>query len=214
MPEKKVSIIIPYNKDRGWLRDAIKSVKKQRYDNIELIESRSNHNVSYNLNRGIEKSSGDFIKYLCDDDMLAPDSIAHSVQTLLDNPDAGFMHGRAINFWPDGKTEEYVPKYTTPTARQILKHNIIHGGTLMYRREIFMTFGGFNEKLWTGEEYEFNLRIMSAGVQIAYCDQVLYLYRRTHLQKSLGNMSKDYQAARQQAIGAIRDMHRYRIEEL
>ena len=213
MPQK-VSVIIPYNIDRGWLRDAVNSVKAQSYPHIELIMSQSKNRVGYNLNRGIEKASGDFIKYLCDDDLLTSDSIADSLQAFAENPDAGFIHGRAINFWPDGKVAEYIPKYTLPTAHQMLINNEIHGGTLMYRREVFSKFGGFSENLWTGEEYELNLRIMAGGVQLAYCDAVLYRYRRHHLQKSLGNMSREYQARRKEAIQAIRDLHRDKIMAL
>lgn len=213
MPQK-VSVIIPFNIDRGWLRDAVNSVKAQSYAQIELIMSKSKNHVGYNLNRGIEKATGDFIKYLCDDDLLTSNSIADSLRTFDENPSAGFIHGRAINFWPDGKTTEYVPKHPHPTAYQMLINNELHGGTLMYRREVFMKYGGFSEKLWTGEEYEFNLRIMSGGVKLAYCDAVLYRYRRHHLQKSLGNKSAEYQAKRKEAIMEIRKMHSGRIMAL
>lgn len=209
-----VTVIIPYNIDRGWLRDAINSVKSQSYPHIELLISQSKNRVGFNLNRGIEKASGDFIKYLCDDDLLTSNSIADSIQTFDTNPSADFIHGRAINFWPDGKTQEYTPKYKQPTAHQMLINNELHGGTLMYRREVFMKFGGFSENLWTGEEYEFNLRIMAGGVKIAYCNEILYRYRRHHLQKSLGNMSRDYQSRRKEAINEIRNRYREKIMTL
>ncbi len=53
----KVSIIIPYKIDRGYLNEAIESVKNQTYKGeIELILSQSNGSVSYNLNQGILKA--------------------------------------------------------------------------------------------------------------------------------------------------------------
>ena len=61
---KKVSIIIPYKDNRGWLDKAITSVENQTYSNIELIVSQGDNGVSKNLNKGIKKATGDYIKYL------------------------------------------------------------------------------------------------------------------------------------------------------
>ena len=45
MEDIKVSVIIPYNKDRGWLNEAIESVNNQTHKNIELILSQSDKRV-------------------------------------------------------------------------------------------------------------------------------------------------------------------------
>jgi glycosyltransferase involved in cell wall biosynthesis len=48
----KVAIIIPYQNDRGYLGEALKSVERQTYpaDLIELIEVQSENTVGHNLN--------------------------------------------------------------------------------------------------------------------------------------------------------------------
>jgi len=208
---EKVSIIIPFKEDRGYLKEAIKSVENQSYSNIELILSQSNQGVSYNLNRGIEKATGDFVKYLCDDDRLPERSIEFSVAAFKEQGFqrvVHFIHGNAINFFPDGKTESWFPSVHEPNLFEMLRNNQIHGGTLMYKRSVFDRFGLFNECLWTGEEYEFNLRILSKGAVIGYCDEFLYEYRRHSGQKSLGNMARDYQTKRRIAIEDIKNMYR------
>lgn len=180
----KVTVIIPYSKDRGWLELAIQSVYAQSYPGkIELILSESDGNVAYNLNQGIKAATGEFIKYLCDDDKLTPNSIEDSVKGI---GQADFIHGRAINFRADGWQERYTPAVAVPTLARMLQNNVIHGGTLMYRRDVFDRFGLFDETLDCAEEYEFNLRIMSAGASIKYVNSDLYLYRRHDDQKSLG----------------------------
>ena len=180
----KVSIIIPYQKDRGYLQEAINSVHRQTYQDIELILSQSDRGVSYNLNRGIKKSTGDFIKYLCDDDMLTPNSITDSVNAMKG---CDFIHGNAYNLFPNG--------------------NKIHGGTLMYRRDVFERFGYFNESLWTGEEYEFNLRLLSQGASLGVSNRFLYYYRRHEQQKSLGNKEIEYRLRRAEEIERIKNMY-------
>ena len=191
---RKVTVIIPFNEDRGYLDQAIESVENQTYDGeIELILSRSEHGVSYNLNRGIEQSTGDYIKYLCDDDRLTPNSIKDSVEAIQDYD---FIHGNAINFWSN-KKEFWRPRVSNPDFKRLVLGNTIHGGSLMYKREVFDYFGMFDESLWTGEEYEFNLRILSMGAKIGYCNAFLYYYRRHDNQKSLGKKSNQVERTKE-----------------
>ena len=203
--ERKVTVIIPYKEDRGWLNQAIESVKSQSYKNIELLLCQGNALVGVNLNAGIAKANGEFIKYLCDDDLLTPDSIKHSVKAFA--PGIDFIHGCAENFWPD-KTEIYTPPIKYPTLAEMLKANQIHGGTVMYRASVFRKFGFFDTTLWTGEEYDYNLRLLSNGATLGYSPEILYRYRRHGGQKSLGNTKASYQAMRKDAIEKIRDRYR------
>lgn len=198
----KVSIIIPYQKDRGYLQEAINSVHRQTYQDIELILSQSDKGVSYNLNRGIKKSTGDFIKYLCDDDMLTPNSITDSVNAMKG---CDFIHGNAYNLFPNGNTTRHIAQPTD--LKGMLEYNRIHGGTLMYRRDVFERFGYFNESLWTGEEYEFNLRLLSQGASLGVSNRFLYYYRRHEQQKSLGNKEIEYRLRRAEEIERIKNMY-------
>lgn len=189
----KVSVIIPYVKDRGYLNEAIKSVECQDYKGeIELILSQSNKGVSYNLNRGINQATGTYIKYLCDDDKLTLNSISDSVRVMQGND---FIHGNAVNFWNNGQRSLHQPLIKRPTLNDLLTRNHIHGGTLMYRKDVFERFGMFDESLTTGEEYDFNLMLLSKGARIGYCNHFLYLYRRHFEQKSLGRCSNQHERA-------------------
>ena len=199
---KKVSIIIPYDIDRGWLSEAIKSVEAQTYPNIELIISQSDKGVSYNLNEGIKKATGEYVKYLCEDDKLTPLSIEWSVSEMKDND---FIHGNSLILEPSGNYDIFMPSERSPTLGQMIHNNCIHGGTLMYRRDVFERFGYFDESLWTGEEYDFNMKIMSKGAKLGYCNAALYVYRRHDQQKSLGR--KANQSKRKQAIKQIKQRY-------
>lgn len=201
---KKVSIIIPYNKNRGWLFECIESVFNQDYQGeIELILSKSDAGVSENINRGIELATGDYIKFLPEDDMLTPNCISDSVDAIQY---ADVIHGNAYYF-TDGKiTGNFVPTTKSPNLAQMIRVNRFHGGTLFYKAEVLKE-NRFNQSLWTGEEYELNLRLISNGYKFAYCDSYLTYNRQHPLQKSIGNKSTEYQAKRAKEIELIKKMY-------
>lgn len=179
----KVSIIVPYKEDRGWLQQALASIELQDYKGeIEVILSQSDNRVGYNLNRGIEKATGEYIKYLCDDDWLPSNSITLSVIAMKG---VDFIHGNAYNVF-DNVKQLQKPRKPYPTLQDMIQNNIIHGGTLMYRKDVFDRIGLFDENLDCGEEYEFNLRCLKHGMKLGYCMKPLYFYRRHKKQKSLG----------------------------
>lgn len=200
----KVSIIIPYDFDRGYLNEAIKSVENQTYKDWELILSCSEGSGGHNMNKGIEKAKGDYICYLCEDDLLPPNSLENRLESIKGYD---FIHGRGEVFRPNGDTFKY--QLTNPYAElsSMLIQNGIMGGTMLYKREIFDQFK-WDESLWTGGEYDFNLKLLFNSKRLGFSNEVVYRYRRHHLQKSLGNPSKEYQALRQEQIELIRNRYR------
>jgi GT2 family glycosyltransferase len=179
-----VTIIIPYRVNRGYLDKALESIHLQNYPGvIEIIESNHDEGVSFNINRGIEMASGEFIKYLCEDDWLPVNSIKDSVEGIQGHD---FIHGKAFGYFNQNKIVEYEPPIKHPTLEQNSTKNVIHGGSLMYRKSVFERIGMFDESLDCAEELEMNLRCLQAGMSIGYVDSFLYYYRRHEQQKSLG----------------------------
>jgi len=206
----KISIIIPYQKDRGYLSKAIQSAEAAlAYAKVEgeIIKSQSDNGVSFNLNRGIEQAKGEFITYLCDDDELPREAIK---DTLNGMRGYDFVHGNARCVYEDSFTfnepriRGYKPKIKNPTLSQMLEFNQIHGGTVTYRRDI-IEGDWFDEDLWTGEEYDFNLFLLSQGKQLGYINKDLYIYRHHSAQKSKQNNN---QSERRSAIEQIKDRYR------
>jgi GT2 family glycosyltransferase len=173
----KISIIIPYKIDRGWLKEAVASVPPE----VELILSQGDGNWPQNFNKGLKKATGDLIKFLHEDDMLTPNSIQDSID-CFSHMDVDFIHGNVFEMYMNAgrKLGIYKPCLHTPTLQDLLKKNVLHSATLMYRREVFEKLGGFNEsdKMYSFEELEFNLRVLQAGFKIGYVNQPLAIYRR------------------------------------
>lgn len=172
-----VTVIIPYKKDRGWLQDAINSVQK----NVQLLVSQGEGNWPANFNKVLDQATGKYIRWLHEDDMLTENSIEEAVFAIEDQG-VDFIHGNAYELRGD-KNKVYIPRVQIPTVQDLINRNVIHSATLMYKREVFEKVGRMDESLWTAEEYEFNLRCLSAGLRIGYCNAFLAYYRRHPQQK-------------------------------
>lgn len=178
-----ISVIIPYNKDRGFLTRCIKSIESQEYKDFEIILSQSDKSVAWNFNRGLEKAKGEYCKFVCEDDALVPGSL----QTLHDAiQDEFWVFANAIQETENGQWIYRPGDY----SRDFLKFsenvvtNRIHGGTTLYRTPILQAIGGMDETLWTGEEYDMHLKLWSKGFIPGYVDKVVYLHTLWSGQKS------------------------------
>jgi len=195
-----VTVIIPYKIDRGWLKEAIASVPKD----VQLLVSQGEGNWPENFNKVLSKAEGEYVRYLHEDDMLTPNCIQDSVRTFEEQK-VDFIHGMAIERYQGSDkqiTKEPIVRY--PTLQDLLKKNTIHSATTMYRREVFVKLGGFNETLNTAEEFEFHLRCLNAGLKIGYCPSILAIYRR-HPDQKVRTVSKEEKDKERELV---RDMYR------
>lgn len=205
----KVSVIIPYKTDRGWLNEAIDSVHHQTYQGpIELILSEGPYRVSKNINRAMSEATGEFLKFFAEDDLLTPICIEASVEAMKEQK-CDFLHGNALNMFAD-RTEPYFPLLKNPSLTELRQTSMIHGLTLFYKREavdkmIHDRGFWFDESLDCAEEYDVNMWLLAHGFKLGYVNKFLGKYRRHDQQKSLG---KDIdQAARAKRIQAIKDRY-------
>ena len=118
------------------------------------------------------------------------------------------MHANSFILHEDGKIDIQEPRFINLDLQSMLRANYIHGGTVMYERSLFDEFGLFDESLTTAEEYEFYLRLFKAKILPGYLNETIFNYRRHKLQKSLGDMSPEYQAKRKEGLNEIKNRYR------
>jgi glycosyltransferase involved in cell wall biosynthesis len=204
----KVSIIIPYNKDRGFFKEAFMSAENQTFGDFEIIvQHGANESLGKNINDGILRSSGEWVKILSEDDIL-PDN---SIELLYAKAMEGFdwIVGDAENFGDLKDGWEYAAYWTAinPTLAGMLKSNQIHGGTTLYRRDILFKTGGYDESLWTGEEYDLHLNLLANGYKVGVVNKVVYKYRLHDHNKSMDMSPKASQFRREYITDKIKSRY-------
>ena len=202
-----VSVIIPYHQDRGYLFDAIESYEAQEFTGTsELILS---HNPTYslgeNFNVGVARAKGKYVKILPDDDLLTPNCLQDLFEAA-ERTNADLVFAQARDFKGSQNTY-WTPIVTDMSLEALLFENFIHGGTTLYRTDMLRELRGYDESLWTAEEYEFHLRCVSKGFKLHYVPKIVFNYRVWENSKSI-LYRKHRKKERQTYIESIRDRFR------
>ena len=179
-----VSVIIPCFNQARFLGEAIASVQKQTYPNIEIIvvddgssdntqqvansfanvkyRFQSNAGLSAARNAGVRKSNGFFLVFLDADDLLYPNAVETNARFLLKNPSWAFVSGGhdKVDEWlyPLGDVENS-QLIETNHYQALLKGNYIGmHAAVMYRCRVFDEFR-YDMGLKACEDYDLYLKI-------------------------------------------------------
>jgi GT2 family glycosyltransferase len=201
-----VSVIIPYHRDRGHLADAIASYNAQEFTGTsELILSHNpNYSLGENFNAGVARAKGKYIKVLPDDDLLTPNCLQDLFEAA-ERTNADLVFAQAREF-AGNENQYYIPVVTKISLDELLFENFIHGCTTLYRTDMFQQVGGFDETLWTVEEYEFHLRCLSQGYKFHYEPKIVVNYRLWD-----GAKSRQYRQTRMEERNEYIEMIRERF---
>ncbi len=191
----KISVIIPYDLDRGFLSEAVASAEAQTFKDFEIIQQFGDFNVSKNLNDGIQKAKGEYIKILAEDDLLLPNCL----QDLYDGIQGyDFVNANAHNFgvnpmwYGDMEYHESTHKGKFTNFPEMLFQNQLHQLTILYKKSILFDVGGFDETLTTGEDYDMNLLLMKKGYKLGYVNKFVGRYRIHETNKSISLPSDEF----------------------
>lgn len=183
-PRPLISVIIPCFNQGRFLADAITSVQRQTYSNIEIIVvddgssddtgevCRSFANVQYYCqtnaglsaarNTGVKKSNGTYLVFLDADDILYPNALEVNLQGLSKEPGWAFVSGGhdKVDEWlyPIEADEEPLHLISDHYLTLLTGNYIGMHAAVMYRRSIFETFE-YDTTLRACEDYDLYLRI-------------------------------------------------------
>lgn len=149
-----VSIVIPSSRDRYFVA-CFESALAQTYDNIEIVvrdDSRDyaiedmihalakGRPVDYERNperlgvrgnhrRCLESARGDFVKFLCDDDVLAPTCVARLLDAFRKAPDVALAtsHRQLIDFRGEKHPDQPMTLPIVERDSLIAGHTLVHG---------------------------------------------------------------------------------------
>lgn len=194
----RISIIIPCYNAGDLLVESIDSALAQTWPDIEVIvvddgstDSRTievleslerprtrivrqeNAGPAAARNRAVECATGEFILPLDADDLFDPSYAAKAMAEMEKNPNVGIVYCDAMKFGAASGIWR-LPAYT---VREMVIDNVIFCSSL-FRKADWATVGGYNERLRHGmEDYEFWIKLIALGRDVAKIDEPLFHYR-------------------------------------
>ncbi len=207
-PLPLVSVIMPTYNRGPRLVEAIESVLAQTYPAVELIVvddgstddtaqrlaayrgritttlSQPNQGQAAARNQGIRASTGAFIAFLDDDDLMFPTKIAQQMRYLQNHPEVGLVTCRHYRMDEAGnKVSRAGLLPEGEVFSQLALSDFIWAGAPLLRRECLETVGEFDTNLpWRGrfaEDWDLWLRLAGAGVRFGCVQELLGAYRLT-----------------------------------
>ncbi len=169
----------------------------------------ANAGVSAARNRGLAIARGRLITLLDSDDEWLPDKTRVQRDWLQARPDFGMVLCDVERVDAAGRAIDVLQRRRAlPQDGQVLRHLIrdaaLVPASVMIRREVYETVGGFDERLATGEDLDWHLRI-GAQHAIGVVEQPLVRALRGHDGlSSLARTWDDYLRVMERAIEAAR----------
>lgn len=148
-------IIISDDGSTDKTEDVIKEIKDKR---IKFYRSERNLGAAAARNKGVQLAKGDWIAFQDSDDVWHSDKLKKQVEYLKQNPDMDMVSHPIRARFGDGEeiTTNTVAYYDM--VPYLAEMNYYDTPTILVRRDIFITLGGFDEGLKALEDWEFVLR--------------------------------------------------------
>lgn len=202
---KRVSVVLPtYNGER-YIEEAVRSVLKQTYQNLELIvvddcstdgtaevvrryaqqdgrihliRNAENQKLPRSLNIGFRQAAGDYLTWTSDDNYYDEDAIEEMVSFLERNPQAAMVYCDMYDLCEDG---------TRMRSNRVRPARYLYSGSnfgacFLYRRQAAEIVGEYDPDMFLAEDYDYVLRISK---QFAVCHFPICKYTYRIHQESL-----------------------------
>lgn len=194
-----VSVVIPTNRINKWLDTAVESVLIEKRISIEiilvldgisrpsykwihdprivLIERKVSGGPALAMQDGVNASRGKYIARLDSDDVSLPLRMMMQKTFLDQNPKHVAVSGLIERIDENGRVSGRVSLPSGIDVRKgLLLYNFIPHSTLMFRKSLWKSVGGYNPLLRQMEDYDFLLRLGVEG-PICQLNSILVQYR-------------------------------------
>ncbi|MBI4773745.1 MAG: glycosyltransferase [Deltaproteobacteria bacterium] len=193
-----VSVIMPVRNGERFLREAIESILGQDYPSLELIvvdgqstdgtgsvvqsfgkiryiRQEGRLGIGHAKNLGIAAAKGEFLSFISHDDLWPPHKLRTQIDYMVHHPDVQYSLTRVKFFLEPGCS---VPRGFRP---ELLKDDYVGKmpETLVARKSLFDSIGGFNTELTYIEDVEWFARVARSQIPMGIVQEVL-LHKRIH----------------------------------
>ena len=157
--------------------DATRAVAEAELSKLahhRLLALRVNGGPAAARNRGIAEASGEWIAFLDADDAWVPWRLEMQMQLVREQPDVALVCGTTIDF---GAPCAAQPGGARPLRlEEFATHNPVATSTVLVRRRVVVSVGGFDAQFRGPEDYDLWMRI-AARYRAVLMDAVLARYR-------------------------------------
>lgn len=242
-PEIPISVIVRTKDRPKFLNEALSSLKNSYYPlreiivvndgdlepeledfkdlNIELIKT-GKRGRSFAANEGIRRAKSDFVAFLDDDDLIYPHHFNTLSRTIVESRGL-IAYSDALSgiYQYDEEKGEYKLKdkiisYSMDFDPDILLYdNYIPLNTILFSRELFKSFGYFNENLDRFEDWELLIRF-SRKTNFYHIKEITCEYRNFSKEHTLGFeplKDPDFQRKRMEILKITEDFRTLEVEE-
>lgn len=195
-----LSVIIPFYNLGLYLDEAVESVLKSSYTNIEIlivndgstdslsrnalkkykehaavqVINKDNTGLADSRNLGAEKARGGYIAFLDADDTVTSSYYEKAIRILQHYKNVHFV-GAWVQYF--GGSKAIWPTFN-PEPPLILTHNTINSSSLVYKKEAFLSFGKNDPDFKIGlEDYESLIHMRASGIYGVAIPEILFNYR-------------------------------------
>lgn len=172
----KLSILIATMPIRAAKLANLRAVlDRQLTPEVEVITDISmNYNIGVKRNKLLSLAKGEYIVYVDDDDLVAPDYIEKILKATEGNPDCIAMNGTII-FDGNHAKQWFISKAFGTWYQQDDKYYRTPNHISPVKRELALQ-AGFPE-ISFGEDYEYSMRLLPLLKTEAKTEGILYFYR-------------------------------------
>lgn len=200
MEKNKISVVLPVYNGEKYVGNAIESILKQTYKNIEIIivndsstdntmeiikkyamndtrisiySNEVNQKLPKTLNIGFARATGDFLTWTSDDNRYHPMAFSKMAQILDTREDIDLVYTDFSIVDMNGNLIEEIKEEEPDEIR--FKDNI--GACFLYRRSLADKVGEYNPDTFLAEDYDFFIRCYKYG-RFYHIPENLYDYGR------------------------------------
>ena len=212
-----ISVCVPvFNPRPGWLEEAVASVSAQSYDPWELcladdgstdplavalldrlgaenprirtMRRSANGGIAAATNDALALATGDFVAFLDQDDLLAPQALFRVAARLQDHPDTDLFYCDEDLLGTDGRRRQpfFKPGWSPET---LLSFNYITH-FVVARRALVESVGGLRPRFDGSQDHDLLLRLTERTDAVSHVDDVLYTWRQSPTSTSLASAAK------------------------
>ena len=188
----RCELIIIDDGSRESSEAGIVNLLKQRSSTCELVYlSQPSLGAQFARNRGFEASTGDFVMFVDDDDVVVPEGIVHAVEELIKSS-ADFVHG-IVKLVDADLTDLSGPIMVGDDYESApIEFAGYHWHTMgaIYRRELLAKVGNWKTTLTGSQDWEYQARVKMHAGSHKFTKAVMGLWRQ-HNHSRIGKRSYD-----------------------